>query len=69
LRQSLGEGVTVSDPVPAPLARAKGLYRYQVLLRSSSTGRMARAIARLQQSLRLPDDISLSVDVDPVSLQ
>jgi primosomal protein N' (replication factor Y) len=68
LRKALGEGVTVSDPAPAPLARAKGLFRYHVLMRSPLPGRMVRAIVQLQRTMRLPDDVAMSVDVDPVNM-
>ncbi len=34
-------GTFVAEPAPAPLARAKGLYRYQVMLRCRRAGRDA----------------------------
>jgi primosomal protein N' (replication factor Y) len=64
------EAWTVSDPAPAPLARAKGEFRYQILLRGPkrSLAAMREAVAR-GLALKRPRDIRAIADVDPVSIQ
>jgi primosomal protein N' (replication factor Y) len=60
--------VQISGPAPAPLARAETYYRYQLMLRSRQMTRLSRSLECLLAKLELPEDVSLSVDVDPVSL-
>jgi primosomal protein N' (replication factor Y) len=58
----------IAGPAPAPLARAESLYRYQIMLRTGQMTRLGQHLARLLESLVLPDDLKLSVDIDPVNL-
>jgi primosomal protein N' (replication factor Y) (superfamily II helicase) len=58
----------IAGPAPAPLARAESYYRYQIMLRTRAMTKLSRAIAQLQETLTLPDDILMAVDIDPVDL-
>jgi primosomal protein N' (replication factor Y) (superfamily II helicase) len=58
----------LAGPAPAPLARAETFYRYQLMLRTRQMSRLSQVLARFGQSLNLPEDISLIVDIDPVDL-
>ena len=58
----------IAGPAPAPLLRAETYYRYQLMLRTRQMSRLSRALAELLQPLALPEDVSLTVDVDPVNL-
>ncbi|MFM8470522.1 MAG: primosomal protein N' [Limisphaerales bacterium] len=60
--------LVLAGPAPAPLLRAETFYRYQLMLRTKQMPRVSKVLATLVESLELPDDISLTVDVDPVSL-
>jgi primosomal protein N' (replication factor Y) len=62
------EGLILAGPAPAPLLRAEGFYRYQIMLRTPHISALGRRLAPLTQSLALPEDVSLAVDVDPVDL-
>jgi primosomal protein N' (replication factor Y) len=68
LRKALGERARVAEATPAPLARARGQYRYQVILRSTSARVMADAIGSVLEDLTFPDDIACAVDMDAMSL-
>jgi len=66
-RQDAG-GTIIAGPAPAPLARAETFYRYQLMLRTRGMSKLSRAIAQLQTTLSLPDDVQMAVDIDPVDL-
>ena len=58
----------LSGPAPAPLLRAETFYRYQIMLRTQRMSVLSERLAQLTQDLKLPEDVSLSVDIDPVDL-
>ncbi len=60
--------VTVSEACPAPLAKAKGLYRYQVLLRAETTRAMTRPLRDVMLQKPLQNGVALAVDVDALSI-
>tara|TARA_Y100000588_G_C14266670_1_gene930247 strand:- start:2951 stop:3607 length:657 start_codon:yes stop_codon:yes gene_type:complete len=67
LRSSDSEGLEVLGPVPAPLARLQGHYRWQVIAKSFSAQRLNKA-ARHALERHHRRAVTLSVDVDPVSM-
>ena len=64
----LPETVQVAPPMPAALARAKGFYRYQVMLRCEHTVKMTKPVKHALGMTRLPMGIKVTVDVDASSL-
>lgn len=58
----------IAGPAPAPLARAESFYRYQIMLRVRQMSKLSAVLARLQDTTPLPEDITLTVDIDPVNL-
>ena len=58
----------IAGPAPAPLLRAETFYRYQIMLRTPQMPQLSRRLAALLTTLKLPDDVTLAVDVDPVNL-
>ena len=60
--------LVIAGPAPAPLARAETFYRYQIMLRTRQMSALSRHLAALVESLELPADVTLSVDIDPVNL-
>jgi primosomal protein N' (replication factor Y) len=58
----------IAGPAPAPLLRAETYYRYQLMLRTRAMSRLSRELARLTAQLNLPDDVTLTVDIDPSNL-
>ncbi len=68
LVSALDGAAEVSGGVPAPIAKIEDFYRYHILIK---TARMAEARSRLRaflKSYKMPEEVSLSVDVDPVYL-
>ena len=68
LGENLPEGTNLSEPVPAPLEKAKGQYRFQLLLRGKSAFRLSRHVRAVMAKLQLPVDVTTAVDVDPYQL-
>ena len=60
--------VCPARPAPAPLLRAETFYRYQLTLQTRQMTELSRRLAILTETLTLPDDLTLTVDVDPVDL-
>jgi primosomal protein N' (replication factor Y) len=65
LSEKLDQGVTLHPVVPAPIERSKGYYRYQILLRTKSIRRLSKGVRSIIERLTFPDDVLVSVDVDP----
>jgi primosomal protein N' (replication factor Y) len=58
----------LAGPAPAPLLRAETFYRYQIMLRTRTMSKLSQTLAKIIGTLALPDDVTLTVDIDPVSL-
>jgi primosomal protein N' (replication factor Y) len=62
-------GVEVLGPAPAVLARLRGRYRFQLLVKGAERDEVLRVARSLvEQMPRLPRAVQASVDVDPVSM-
>ncbi len=60
--------LVIAGPAPAPLLRAENFYRYQIMLRLGQMSALSRHLALLDAQLTLPDDVILTIDIDPVNL-
>jgi primosomal protein N' (replication factor Y) len=60
--------LTISGPAPAPLLRAETYYRYQIMLRTPAMSKLSRELAKIIEGIVLPEDVALSVDIDPTDL-
>ena len=58
----------LAGPAPAPLARTESNHRYHILMRTRQMSRLGQKLAGLIASLTLPDDVTMTVDIDPVNL-
>ena len=58
----------IAGPAPAPLLRAETFYRYQIMLRTRQMTKLSQRLSQIIQPLALPEDVMLSVDIDPVDL-
>jgi primosomal protein N' (replication factor Y) len=68
LKPRLSPQVQVAGPAPAPLARAKGQFRYQLILRAPTSHAMTGPIKAVMKDFKCPAGVSFAVDVDAVSL-
>jgi primosomal protein N' (replication factor Y) len=58
----------ITGPSPAPIARIEERYRFQVFLRTRRIGAVTPRLRPLFMDRAWPDDIRITLDVDPVDL-
>jgi primosomal protein N' (replication factor Y) len=58
----------LAGPAPAPLLKAENFYRYQIMLRVKQMPKLSRYLAAMADKLKMPEDISMTIDVDPLNL-
>jgi primosomal protein N' (replication factor Y) len=64
-----GDELEILGPAPAPLARLRGRYRYQLLVKGPAGSQLHSAAETLAKATAgLPSPLQASVDVDPVSM-
>ena len=68
LRPQLPAQVVLAGPAPAPLARAKGQYRFQIVLRAPMTRAITTPLKVALKAFKWPAGVNFAVDVDAVSL-
>ncbi len=68
LALGVGDGAEVLGPSPAPLARVRGRYRWQVLVKEIEEDSARPRLAALLQTLTVGRGTKVLVDVDPVDL-
>lgn len=68
LAPALPKTVILSRVSPAPVSRAKGKYRFQIIMRSASVKAMTTPLLATLKMLRCPRDVRIALDVDALSL-
>ncbi len=58
----------VSSACPAPLAKAKGFFRYQLMMMAPTTCAMTTPLKAVLSRKPLPPDVSLAIDVDALNI-
>src|SRR5690606_128155 len=65
LTQNVPPGVVVTGPRPSPLATSHDPRRLQIVLRSPGARLLARHTREPLKDLTFPDDVFVTVDIDP----
>ncbi len=68
LKEALPEEFQLGAPAPAPLEKLQRHYRFHILIRGAAIMRLSRLIRETLDKLPFPEDVAVSVDVDPYSL-
>ncbi len=68
LKRRLPEGITLTDPLPSPLVKSHDQWRFQIVLKSTGARRLAAHIRETTKGLTFPDDVVVTVDIDPYSM-
>ncbi len=58
----------LAGPAAAPMARTENKYRYHFLLRTRKISALGGRLAALDATLSLPEEVTMSIDIDPVNL-
>jgi primosomal protein N' (replication factor Y) len=66
--KNLFRDLIIAGPAAAPLLRAETFYRYQIMLRTRAMSKLSQALAKIIETLALPENVTLTVDIDPVNL-
>jgi primosomal protein N' (replication factor Y) len=70
LQKGLAEfkDLILSGPAPAPLVKAETFYRHQIMLRARAMSKLSQTLANILPTVTLPEDVTLTLDIDPVNL-
>lgn len=68
LKPLLDKRVILAGPNPAPLARAKGEYRYQIMLRARTTRMATEPVRAVLNDFKWPRAVRYALDVDALSV-
>jgi primosomal protein N' (replication factor Y) (superfamily II helicase) len=68
LEEQLSAQVTLHPWGPAPIERTKNYFRYQILMRTRSILKLSRKVKAILNNLTFPEDVFVTVDVDPYQL-
>ena len=60
--------IRILGPAPAPMAKLRDNYRYQIQLHSPDGELLRSVVRRATAGLKLPDDVAWIVDVDPLDM-
>lgn len=68
LQKNSPDHIILGEPLPSPLSKAAGQFRFQLMLRSESPRSMSQYIKSIIVDLAIPDEVYLAIDVDPLYL-
>jgi len=68
VQEAFGARLEVRGPSPSPIEKIKDQYRWQLWYFTNSVTKVIGELARLREDFAWPDDITQSLDVDPVNL-
>jgi len=58
----------VLGPAPAPIAKLRGRYRFQLQVQSRHGDRLRAAAAEVAAEIKTPAEVQWIVDVDPLDM-
>jgi len=68
LKEALPKAFTLGDATPAPLEKLQGQFRFHILIRGEAIMRLSRLVRETLDKLPFPEDVTVTVDVDPYQL-
>ncbi|HEU0272971.1 MAG TPA: primosomal protein N' [Candidatus Udaeobacter sp.] len=68
LKEGLPQEFILGDAAPAPLEKLQGQFRFHILVRGEAIMRLSRLVRETLDKLPFPEDVTVTVDVDPYQL-
>ena len=68
LKETLGAEFILGEATPAPLEKLQGQFRFHILMRGEAIVRLSRLVRETLDKLPFPEDVTVTVDVDPYQL-
>jgi primosomal protein N' (replication factor Y) len=68
LKEAFPEEFILGDATPAPLEKLQGHFRFHILIRGEAIMRLSRLVRETLDKLPFPEDVTVTVDVDPYQL-
>src|SRR5256884_1835806 len=68
LKEALPPEFILGDAAPAPLEKLQGQFRFHILIRGEAIMRLSRLVRETLDKLPFPEDVTVTVDVDPYQL-
>ncbi|HTL78724.1 MAG TPA: primosomal protein N' [Candidatus Babeliales bacterium] len=68
LSEALPEEFILGDATPAPLEKLQSQFRFHILIRGEAIMRLSRLVRETLEKLPFPEDVTVTVDVDPYQL-
>jgi primosomal protein N' (replication factor Y) (superfamily II helicase) len=67
LAENLPDGIALGEPLPSPLVRAHGQFRFQLMLRGPRARPLTRHVQAVLARTPLPDDVTVVFDMDALN--
>ena len=64
LKSSLPKGMVLHDPLPAPITKAHGQYRFQLMMLATSARQLSQHISDILSHTPPPEDVTITFDMD-----
>ena len=68
LSEALPAEFILGDATPAPLEKLQGQFRFHILIRGEAVMRLSRLVRETLDKLPFPEDVIVTIDVDPYQL-
>src|SRR5919204_313820 len=68
LKEALPAEFNLSAATPAPLEKLQGQFRFHILIRGEAIMRLSRLVRETLEKLPFPEDVTVTIDVDPYQL-
>jgi primosomal protein N' (replication factor Y) len=68
LKEALPQEFILGDATPAPLEKLQGQFRFHILIRGEAIMRLSRLVRETTDKLPFPEDVTVTIDVDPYQL-
>jgi len=68
LKEALPQEFILGETTPAPLEKLQGQFRFHILVRGEAIMRLSRLVRETVDKLPFPEDVTVTIDVDPYQL-